>query len=74
MFDISDEEFKVGLFQDIEAALARPGEEVDKSMGDYILHSSFDTSRRLNEYLASRDRTTFVVRRGAMCWKMEIKK
>jgi len=74
VFDISEEEFKVGLFQDIEAALARPGEEVDKSTGNYILHSSFDTSRRLNEYLASRDRTTFVVRRGAMCWRMEIRR
>jgi hypothetical protein len=72
VFEISDEEFKVGLFQDIEAALARPGEEVDKSTGDYILHSRFDTSRRLNEYLASRDRTTFVVKRATTCWKMEI--
>ena len=74
VFDISDEEFKVGLFQDIEAALARPGEEVDKGMGAYILHSSFDTSRRLNEYLDSREHTTFVVKRGTTCWQMTIRR
>jgi hypothetical protein len=73
LFAISEEEFKVGLFQDIEAAIASPGEEVDKG-GDYVLHSSFDTSRRLNEYLASRDHTTFVVQRGKKCWRMEIRR
>ena len=73
MFTISEEEFKVGLFQDIDAAITSPGEEVDKG-GDYVLHSSFDTSRRLNEYLASRDRTTFIVQRGNRCWRMEIKR
>ena len=72
-FAISEEEFKVGLFQDIDTAIASPGEEVDKG-GDYILHSSFDTSRRLNEYLASQDHTTFVVQRGAKCWRMLIKR
>jgi len=74
VFDISDEEFKVGLFQDIEAALARPGEAVDKGMGAYILHSRFDTSSRLNAYLSAPDRTQFVVKRGAACWRMEIRK
>lgn len=74
VFEISDEEFKVGLFQDIEAALARPGEEVDKDIGGYILHSRFDTSRRLNEYLNSRERTTFVVKRGGKCWQMTIQR
>ena len=73
LFVISEEEFKVGLFSDIDAAIANPGEEVDKG-GDYVLHSSFDTSRRLNEYLASPDRTTFVVQRGKECWRMEIRK
>ena len=73
LFAISEEEFKVGLFQDIDAAIAHPGEEVDKS-GDYILHSRFDTSRRLNEYLASREHTTFVVKRGTKCWQMEMRR
>ena len=70
-FAISEEEFKVGLFQDIDAAIASPGEEVDKG-GDYVLHSSFDTSRRLNEYLKSHDHTTFIVQRGKECWQMKI--
>jgi hypothetical protein len=73
LFDISEEEFEVGLFQDVDAAIANPGEEVDKD-GDYVLHSSFDTSRRLNDYLASREHTTFIVRRGDRCWRMEIRR
>jgi hypothetical protein len=73
LFVISEEEFKVGLFQDINAAIANPGEQVDKD-SDYVLHSSFDTSRRLNEYLASQEHTTFVVQRGQSCWQMRVRR
>jgi hypothetical protein len=45
---------------------------VDKGQGPYILHSGYDTSRRLNEYLAS-GHTSFVVKRGRGCWRMEIR-
>jgi hypothetical protein len=72
VFVIPEEEFKVGLFPDIDAAIASPGEEVDKGQGPYILHSGYDTSRRLNEYLAA-GHTSFVVRRGRGCWRMEIR-
>jgi hypothetical protein len=73
MFAISDEELRVGLFSDIGDALAHPGAEVDKDSGDYILHQSFDTSRRINDYLADRRHTTFVVKRGPSCWLLTIR-
>lgn len=72
-FEISDEELRVGLFQDIGNALAHPGEAVDKESGDYIRHQSFDTSQRINDYLADRGHTTFVVKRGQTCWLMAIR-
>lgn len=70
-FDISDQEFRVGLFQDIEKAMASPGAEVDKS-GDYVIHRDYDTSRRLNAYLADRSHTVFFVRRQGGCWRLTI--
>ena len=71
VFTISDEEFKVGLFQDIEQAIAHPGDEIDKG-GDYVLHQQFDTSRQINEYLADRSHTTFHVATRGACWRMAI--
>jgi hypothetical protein len=71
-FAISDEEFRVGLFQDIGDAIAHPGEAVDKESGDYIRHQAFDTSRRINDYLAERTHKTFIVKRSEGCWLMTI--
>jgi hypothetical protein len=60
LFTISDMEFTVGLFSDTEAAIAKPGDEVDKSIGSYIRHDDFATSRQINEYLAAGHSVFFV--------------
>jgi hypothetical protein len=72
VFEISDTEFLVGLFPDIRAALDNAGTEVEKSMGDYIIHRDYDTSRRLNAWLADRARTTFYVRADGATWRLEL--
>jgi len=64
LFRISEMEFRVGLFQDIEAALAVPGEPVDKSMGRYITHRDYTTSDALNRFLYANGRVFFVERDG----------
>ena len=50
VFTISDEEFRVGLFQDIERAIQHPGTAEEKG-GTYVLHQNYDTSGRINAYL-----------------------
>jgi hypothetical protein len=60
VFSITKDEFRFGLFQDIEEAIAKPGIEVH-FYGKYITHRDFDTSRKLNEYLAAGNRS-FVVK------------
>ena len=74
VFPISDDEFSVGLFPDIAEAIAHPGEEVDKAMGSYIVHSGFETSRRINEFLSSREHTTFDVKTATACWRLQIRR
>lgn len=49
-FAISEQEFLVGLFQDIERALGRPGDEIE-FFGRYTRHRDFNTSEALNAYL-----------------------
>ena len=61
VFEITNDEFRFGLFQDIEEAIARPGTEVHFH-GKYITHRDFDTSRKLNEHLDAGNRT-FIVKR-----------
>jgi hypothetical protein len=73
IFEIKDEEFRVGLFQDIERAIASPGHEVNKSMGAYISHRDYTTSREINTYLAA-GHSSFVVRARGACWDMRIEK
>ena len=63
LFEISETEFQVGLFPDIQAAVDQPGEPAEKSTGDYIRHRDFSTSVRLNSALNSGTRV-FYVRRG----------
>jgi len=71
VYTISDMEFRVGLFQDIEAAIDAPGTEVDKSMGDYIEHRDYATSRQLNVYINAGHPTFFIRARGE-CWRLTI--
>jgi hypothetical protein len=61
VFEITNDEFRFGMFQDIEEALAQPGTEVHFH-GKYITHRDFDTSRKLNEHLDAGNRT-FIVKR-----------
>ena len=62
IFAITKDEFRFGLFPDIEEAITKPGTEVHFS-GKYITHRDFDTSRKLNDYLAAGNKT-FIVRTG----------
>jgi len=71
-FHISDEEFKVGLFQDIDKAIAHPDEEVDKG-GEYVLHQSYDTSRQLNAYLSEHRNATFFIEGHGGCWSLKVR-
>ena len=51
LFRIPKGEMESGIFHDIEQAIARPGEEIDKSSGDYNIHRDYSTSARLNKFL-----------------------
>ena len=73
VFSISDMEFTVGLFSDIEAAIAKPGVEVNKSMGAYITHDDYTTSRHINQYVEA-GHSVFVVRARGACWQMTIQR
>jgi hypothetical protein len=58
-FKISDEEFRVGLFHDIEKAIKSPGTEID-FRGNYVRHSDFDTSRKINLWLGKGNKSFYV--------------
>lgn len=49
--DIDEMEIKVGLFPDLERAMAAPGTEVDKGFSRYIRHRDYANSDRLNALL-----------------------
>ena len=59
IFSITSDEFRFGLFQDIEKAIATPGAEVH-FWGNYITHRDFETSRKLNEHLAAGNKTFII--------------
>lgn len=73
IIDISDEEFDVGLFSDIREAVDHPGEPTEKSLGAYIVHDDFATSRQLNALLAAGE-TTFLVRARGRLWRLTIER
>ncbi len=72
VFRISDEEFRVGLFQDIERAIRRPGSDEDRG-GTYVRHQDYDTSEKLNAYLNERRDATFYVDGLGGCWQLMVK-
>jgi hypothetical protein len=72
LFRITETEFEAGLFQDIEAALASPGEPVDKNMGNYIIHRDYTTSDAVNRFL-NREGRVFFVRRGAAVFELALR-
>ncbi len=71
LFHVSTEEFKVGLFQDIEQAIAAPDTAVNKSMGSYIIHDDYPTSRQINGFIDAGNSTFFIETR-ATCWRLTI--
>jgi hypothetical protein len=72
LFAISAEELAVGLFPDIQGAIAAPGEAVDKAMGDYVRHDAYDTSRQLNDFLRDPAHVSFLVQTAGRCWALRI--
>lgn len=60
VFVISAEEFRVGLFLDIAAALAQPGREVRSGSSTYIRYHNFDTSKRINAWRKAGNRRMVV--------------
>lgn len=64
-FVIEEGEMASGVFYDIEAALAKPGVEVEKSMGSYIIHRDYENSARLNAYLSDGGLRYYVTVDGA---------
>lgn len=72
-FDISDMEFTVGLFPDIDEAMASPGTAVDKHSGDYIIHRDYTTSGRINQALGA-GITTFRVRARGRLYELTIER
>lgn len=71
LFRIAPQQFDVGLFPDIAAAIASPGEEVDKSMGSYVTHRDYATSQEINQYLEAGN-TIFHVRSRDRCWRLTV--
>ena len=59
LFSIAKDEMASGVFPDIEEAIARPGEEIDKS-SDYHIHRDYATSARLNKFIKT-GKTRFYV-------------
>ncbi len=64
LFRIAVKELQSGVFPDIEAALASPGTEVDKTMGRYVIHRDYENSARLNKAIGNGASNFFVEYRG----------
>jgi hypothetical protein len=61
LFSIAKGEMESGIFQDIERAIASPGQEIDRDSTDYLTHRDYSTSARLNAFLNT-GKTRFYVR------------
>jgi hypothetical protein len=72
-FTISETEFLVGLFQNIEAAIEKPGSKIRDASTRYIIHRDYDTSRQLNAWLDAGN-TEFVVRAKGKLYRISILK
>ena len=59
LFSITEMEFRVGLFQDIERAIKAPGTEVERS-GRYVIHRDYSNSQKLNRFFESGGRLFYV--------------
>lgn len=71
VFPITNDEFRFGMFSDIERAIRSPGAEIKKSMGQYIRHHDFTTSQRLNDWLDA-DHDQFIVENDGKVYSLRI--
>jgi hypothetical protein len=73
VFEIPNEYFRVGLFQDIAAAIAAPDSEVKTSTGTYLKYYDDEVGLRLKEWRnAGNDR--FAVRTGGALYLLEVRR
>lgn len=73
VFDIPNEYFRVGLFQDIAAAIAAPGQQVKTSTGTYLKYYDDDVGLRLKAWRnAGNDR--FAVRTEDALFLLEVRR
>jgi hypothetical protein len=73
VFDIPDDRFRVGLFQDIARAIAAPGAEVKTSTGTYLKYYDDATGPDLKAWRnAGNDR--FAVRTGGTLYLLEVRR
>jgi hypothetical protein len=73
VFDIPNEYFRVGLFQDIAAAIAAPGQQVKTSTGTYLKYYDDDVGLRLKAWRnAGNDR--FAVRTEDALYLLEVRR
>jgi len=69
VFTIRSRYFRVGLFQDIAAAIASPGKAVKSDMGDYLGYSNDDVGVRLKTWRRTHSR--FVVEIDGVLWQFD---
>jgi hypothetical protein len=72
LFSIAKGEMESGIFQDIEKAIASPGEEIDKG-DEYHTHRDYSTSERLNKFIKS-GKTRFYVEYLGETYELTIKR
>lgn len=72
VFEIAEAEMASGVFPDIEKAIAAPGEEIDKSMGNYIIHRDYANSAKLNTHFSGGGRD-FLVRFRGQTYRIEVR-
>lgn len=70
VFQISGQEFFVGMFRDIDKAIKQPGTEID-FWGNYVRHRDYDTSTKINKHL-KQGGTAFNVTTGGKVFLMEV--
>ena len=73
LFSIAKGEMESGIFPDIERAIAKPGEEIDKNSDVYLTHRDYSTSGRLNTFLNT-GKKQFYVRYLGATYELTIKK
>ena len=72
VFEIPPAYFEVGLFKDVAAATADPGNSVRTSSGDYLKYYDDDVGVRLRRYRRTHDE--FYVQVGATVYRMTVER